>query len=73
MTSKSAVFGFSMGLCFAVSMGLAFHSVALGTAFGIALGVVFAAAGSAASETAVARKNAAAVKPLPDPLGLFTR
>jgi hypothetical protein len=67
------VFGISIGLAIGVAMGAALNSIALGVALGMAFGVVFAATRGTASDAPLARKNAAAQKPLPDPLGLFTR
>ena len=68
-----AVFGMSIGLAFAAVMGAALHSVALGVVLGVGLGIAFAMPFSAESDAAMARRKAAADKPLPDPLGLFTR
>jgi hypothetical protein len=73
MNRKYAGVGISLGLCFGVALGAAMQSVALGMVFGVALGITFSTPFVATSGAALARKNAAADKPLPHPLGLFTR
>jgi len=52
-------------------MGAALHNVGLGIALGVAFSVAFGLVfGAVTSDAAVARKKAAADKPLPRPLGL---
>jgi hypothetical protein len=65
--------GISLGVCFGVALGAAMPNAGVGVAFGVALGVAFAMIFGGESDAALARKKAAADKPLPDPLGLFTR
>ena len=63
--------GISLALCFAAAFGTAMQNVAMGVGFGVAIGVAVGLAFSAESDAALARKKAAADKPLPHPLGLW--
>ena len=74
--------GVSVGLCFGAALGTALHNLGWSSSaigVGIALGVSFGTVVSsrfvfgAASPEALARKKAAADKPLHHPLGLFER
>jgi hypothetical protein len=64
--------GITLGLFFGAAGAV--QSLALGVAlavtYGVVFGMMFGAASGAESEAALARRNVAAKKPLPRPLGL---
>src|SRR5262245_1085039 len=66
---KYVVAGMSLGLCFGAAWGAALQNVGLGVALGVALGVPGGLVFSGSSAASV-RKNVAADKPSPYPLGL---
>ena len=69
--NKAAVIGVGiLGVSFGAALGAATKNVALGVAFGAALSVAFGLIFGGADSETPARKQAAADKPLPHPLGL---
>jgi hypothetical protein len=64
--------GMSLGLCFGAAVGAAVQNVAVGVAVGVALGSAFGLVSSGASAESD-RKKVVSDKPLPHPLGLWTR
>ena len=72
MNRTSVGLGIALGLCFGVTLGTAVQDIGVGVAFGVGLGTAFAAF-FGASDAESTRTRVALHKPLPDPLGLFTR
>jgi len=72
LNDTSMGMGIALGVCFGAALGAVIGDVGLRTGLGICLGV---ACGSVfgASGTASTRKKTLPDRPLPDPLGLFTR
>ena len=70
MTRNGIGIGGCLGLCCGAALGAAVQSAAVGVAFGVASAVAFSMIFGAESPEALARKKAAADKPLPRPLGL---
>ncbi|HEX5107102.1 MAG TPA: hypothetical protein VFV95_01585 [Vicinamibacterales bacterium] len=65
--------GISLGVCFGAALMAATQNIGVGVALGVGLGIAFATVFGADSDAALARKKAAADKPLPHPLGLLER